>query len=97
MTRPSARTVRHVRLLALGALVGAAGCARESPDTQAGEEQGAGVQDTAASQPSPSRRVIDRLAAGEAVFGIFSGDHTAEQGAQTTSPSVSSRASGSSS
>lgn len=81
MTRQSDRFVRPVRRLALCALIGAAACAGESVDAKAGEAEGAGARSTA-TQPSPSRPVIDRLAKGEAVFGIFSGDHTAEQGAQ---------------
>lgn len=65
------KTARGVALLvALACTV--AGCAsgEEGLDAEASVESG-----------DPHMRIVDLLAAGEAVFGIFSGEHTAEGGA----------------
>ncbi len=76
------RLTRSVRVAPLAravsiALVATVGCADAPATGEAGTAEGA---DMGAAMQS-SNRIIELLASGEAVFGIFSGDHTPEQGA----------------
>ena len=46
-----------------------------------GEEDADGVDAAAEPEAAADTRIVDRLAAGDAIFGLFSGDHTPEAGA----------------
>ncbi len=72
LTHPSLRTLRLLGGVA-GGIALFHGCGGAP-----GEDE---TEKMTAAEEVPDTRIVDRLAAGDAVFGLFSGDHTPEAGA----------------